>query len=95
MRRLAIDHDHLFCYANGFYANTTIDLGVSTWHHLACTYGDGKLIAFTSHDSTDDTHRETSLFVMSADGSGRRELTKGLDRSPLFTGVIKGVGHRY
>jgi dipeptidyl aminopeptidase/acylaminoacyl peptidase len=44
---------------------------------------DGKLIAFTSHDSTDDTHRETSLFVMSADGSGRRELTKGLDRSPL------------
>jgi hypothetical protein len=43
---LAIDHDHLFCYANGFYANTTIDLGVSQWHHLACTYGDGKLIAF-------------------------------------------------
>jgi len=43
---LAIDHDHMFCYANGFYANTTIDLGVSTWHHLACTYGDGKLIAF-------------------------------------------------
>lgn len=43
---LAIDRDHMFCYANGFYANTTVDLGVSTWHHLACTYGDGKLIAF-------------------------------------------------
>ncbi|MEP6731312.1 MAG: DPP IV N-terminal domain-containing protein, partial [bacterium] len=43
---------------------------------------DGKLIAFTSHDSTDDTHRETSMFVMHADGSGRRELTPGLDRSP-------------
>jgi hypothetical protein len=43
---LAIDHDHMFCYANGFYANTAVDLGVSTWHHLACTYGDGKLIAF-------------------------------------------------
>ncbi|MEO6775432.1 MAG: LamG-like jellyroll fold domain-containing protein [Kofleriaceae bacterium] len=43
---LAIDHDHLFCYAKGAYANTTINLGVSTWHHLACTYGDGKLIAF-------------------------------------------------
>ena len=44
---------------------------------------DGKLIAFTSHDSTDDTSRETSLFVINADGSARRELTKGLDRSPL------------
>ncbi|MEP6863628.1 MAG: LamG domain-containing protein [Deltaproteobacteria bacterium] len=43
---LAIDHDHMFCYANGFYATTTVDLGVSTWHHLACTYGAGKLIAF-------------------------------------------------
>jgi hypothetical protein len=43
---LAIANDHLFCYANGFYANTMVDLGVSTWHHLACTYGDGKLIAY-------------------------------------------------
>jgi hypothetical protein len=43
---LAIDHDHMFCYANGFYADTSVDLGVSTWHHLACTYGDGKLIAY-------------------------------------------------
>jgi hypothetical protein len=43
---LAIDHDHMFCYAKGAYADTTLDLGVSTWHHLACTYGDGKLIAY-------------------------------------------------
>ncbi|MEO8337590.1 MAG: S9 family peptidase [bacterium] len=43
---------------------------------------DGKLIAFASFDSTDDTSRETSMFVMSADGKGRREITAGLDRSP-------------
>ena len=43
---------------------------------------DGRLIAFTSHDSTDDTYRDVSLFVMNADGTGRRELTKALDRSP-------------
>jgi dipeptidyl aminopeptidase/acylaminoacyl peptidase len=43
---------------------------------------DGRLIAFSSADSTDDTHRETSLFVMNADGTGRRELTNNFDRSP-------------
>jgi dipeptidyl aminopeptidase/acylaminoacyl peptidase len=43
---------------------------------------DGKLIAFTASDSTDDTHRDASLWVMNADGSARRELTKGLDRTP-------------
>jgi dipeptidyl aminopeptidase/acylaminoacyl peptidase len=43
---------------------------------------DGRTIVFTSYDSTSDTHREASLFVMNADGSGRRELTKDLDRSP-------------
>jgi len=43
---LAVDHDYLFCYANGYYANTGINLGVSAWHHLACTYGGGKLIAY-------------------------------------------------
>jgi hypothetical protein len=43
---LAIDRDKMFCYANGYFANTSVSLGVSTWHHLACTYGDGKLIAY-------------------------------------------------
>ena len=43
---------------------------------------DGKLIAFTASDSTDDTYRDASLWVMNADGTGRRELTKGLDRTP-------------
>ena len=43
---------------------------------------DGKYIAFTTYDSTDDTYRDASLYVMGLDGSGRRELTKGLDRTP-------------
>ncbi|HET9987358.1 MAG TPA: LamG-like jellyroll fold domain-containing protein [Kofleriaceae bacterium] len=43
---LAVDHDRMFCYANGAFADTGINLGASAWHHLACTYGDGKLIAF-------------------------------------------------
>ncbi len=43
---------------------------------------DGKLIAFTSMDSTSDTWRDSRLFVMNADGSGRRSLSESLDRSP-------------
>lgn len=43
---------------------------------------DGRLIAFTAFDSTDDTYRDASLYVMNADGGGRRELTAGLDRTP-------------
>lgn len=43
---------------------------------------DGRLIAFTAFDSTDDSYRDASLYVMNMDGSGRRELTAGLDRTP-------------
>jgi len=58
---LAIDHDKLFCYANGFYANTSVSLGVSTWHHLACTYGDGKLIAFVDGKQAGCTQASGSI----------------------------------
>ena len=43
---------------------------------------DGRLIAFTSMDSTSDTWRDSRLFVMNADGSGRKSISESLDRSP-------------
>jgi dipeptidyl aminopeptidase/acylaminoacyl peptidase len=43
---------------------------------------DGRLIAFTGFDATDDTWRDAALSVMNADGSGKRVLTASLDRSP-------------
>jgi len=43
---LGIASNKMFCYANGVYTNTNIDLGTQIWHHVACTYGKGKLIAY-------------------------------------------------
>jgi len=43
---------------------------------------DGRLIAYTGSDQTDDTYNVTRLYAMNADGSNRRGLTTGFDRSP-------------
>ena len=43
---------------------------------------DGKLVAYTGYDFTDDTYIANRLYVMNADGSGPREIAAGLDRSP-------------
>lgn len=43
---------------------------------------DGRLIAYTGYDYTTDTWRDSDLYVMNADGSGVRQLTTTLDRSP-------------
>jgi hypothetical protein len=66
---LAIDRDHMFCYANGAYADTAIDLGVSTWHHLACTYGDGKLIAYVDGKQAGCQKVSGSIDNANTDGS--------------------------
>ena len=43
---------------------------------------DGKLIAYTGYDWTDDTWRDSRLYVINADGTNPRVLTDTLDRSP-------------
>ncbi|HWP03561.1 MAG TPA: S9 family peptidase [Gemmatimonadaceae bacterium] len=43
---------------------------------------DGRYIAYTGYDYTDDTWRDSRLYVMNADGSSPRVLTESLDRSP-------------
>jgi dipeptidyl aminopeptidase/acylaminoacyl peptidase len=43
---------------------------------------DGRLIAYTGYDWTDDTWRDSRLYVSNADGSNPRALTESLDRSP-------------
>jgi hypothetical protein len=80
---LAIDHDKLFCYANGSYANTTIDLGVSAWHHLACTYGGGKLIAFVDGKQA-ACQRVTGMIDSGAN-------TEGIDIGYELVGAVDDV----
>jgi len=43
---------------------------------------DGRLVAYTGYDWTDDTWRDSRLYVMGIDGSNPRVLTESLDRSP-------------
>ncbi|MCP9494337.1 MAG: S9 family peptidase [Pyrinomonadaceae bacterium MAG19_C2-C3] len=43
---------------------------------------DGKLIAYTGYDSTGNTYTVAKLYVMNADGTGKRTLTEKLDRAP-------------
>ncbi len=43
---------------------------------------DGRYIAYTGYDFTDDTYIESGLYVMERDGSNSRLLTSDLDRSP-------------
>jgi dipeptidyl aminopeptidase/acylaminoacyl peptidase len=42
---------------------------------------DGRMIAFTGYDWTDDTYRDADLYVMNIDGSGVRKLSGAFDRS--------------
>ncbi|HKQ07289.1 MAG TPA: S9 family peptidase [Blastocatellia bacterium] len=43
---------------------------------------DGRLIAYTGYDNTDDTYIVSKLYVMDMNGKNRRVLTEGFDRSP-------------
>jgi dipeptidyl aminopeptidase/acylaminoacyl peptidase len=43
---------------------------------------DGKWIAYTGYDATDDTWVDSKLYLMNADGANPRVLTPTLDRSP-------------
>jgi len=43
---------------------------------------DGRLIAYTGYDQSEDTYTVSKLYLMSADGSSKRALTEGFDRAP-------------
>ncbi|CDM64507.1 S9 family peptidase [Pyrinomonas methylaliphatogenes] len=43
---------------------------------------DGRLIAYTGYDQTDDTYIVSKLYLMDADGNNKKVLTPDFDRSP-------------
>ncbi|HEX8147970.1 MAG TPA: S9 family peptidase [Pyrinomonadaceae bacterium] len=43
---------------------------------------DGRLIAYTGSDQNDNTYNVARLYLMNADGSGKRVLTEAFDRAP-------------
>jgi dipeptidyl aminopeptidase/acylaminoacyl peptidase len=43
---------------------------------------DGRLIAYTGYDETDDTYTVSKLYLMDVDGKNKKTLTGAFDRSP-------------
>ncbi len=43
---------------------------------------DGKVIAYTSYDSTDATWKDANIYLMNADGSNAHAINAALDRAP-------------
>jgi len=55
---------------------------------------DGRFIAYTGYDQTDDTYTVSKLYVMNIDGRNRRTLTEGFDRAPgglIWARDVSGV----
>jgi len=55
---------------------------------------DGKLVAYTGYDWTDDSYIASKLYVMGIDGTNPREIASELDRSPRgvrWSGDSSGV----
>lgn len=59
---------------------------------------DGRLVAFVGYDDRRQGHQNTNLYVMNADGSGRRQLAAALDRSvadPVWSADGRGLYVQY
>jgi len=59
---------------------------------------DGELIAYTGYDDKVQTYQITRLYLMNTDGSGKREIATGLDRSissPVWDAQGNGLYFQY
>lgn len=57
--------------------------------------GDTPLPAFSFMGSPEDHPRQVSCYITRTNEQGHDIIRSGLDRSPMYTGVIEGVGPRY
>ncbi|MBQ0724632.1 MAG: tRNA uridine-5-carboxymethylaminomethyl(34) synthesis enzyme MnmG [Cycloclasticus sp.] len=57
--------------------------------------GDTPLPVFSFMGSVADHPRQISCFITRTNAKGHDIIRSGLDRSPMYTGVIEGVGPRY
>ena len=57
--------------------------------------GDTPLPAFSFMGSPEDHPRQISCYITRTNEQGHDIIRSGLDRSPMYTGVIEGVGPRY
>ncbi len=57
--------------------------------------GDKPLPVFSFTGSVEDHPRQISCYITRTNEQGHDIIRSGLDRSPMYTGVIEGVGPRY
>jgi tRNA uridine 5-carboxymethylaminomethyl modification enzyme len=57
--------------------------------------GDDPVPVFSFHGSPEHHPRQVSCFITRTNGLTHDIIRGGLDRSPMYTGVIEGVGPRY
>ncbi len=57
--------------------------------------GDTPLPVFSYMGSVADHPRQISCYITRTNEQGHDIIRSGLDRSPMYTGVIEGVGPRY
>ena len=50
--------------------------------HSPAVSPDGRWIAYLGHDEVDDTYYANNIYVLGTDGSGARDITGDMDRSP-------------
>jgi tRNA uridine 5-carboxymethylaminomethyl modification enzyme len=57
--------------------------------------GDEEPIYFSFESVPSEKRKQVSCFITKTTGATHEILKKGFDRSPLFTGKVKGIGPRY
>ncbi|ABR73713.1 tRNA uridine-5-carboxymethylaminomethyl(34) synthesis enzyme MnmG [Actinobacillus succinogenes] len=62
---------------------------------LAKQYGDAELPVFSFMGSTDQHPRQIPCFITHTNEQTHDVIRNNLDRSPMYTGVIEGIGPRY
>ena len=62
---------------------------------LAKQHGDEVLPVFSFMGSVDQHPRQIPCYITHTNEQTHEIIRGGLDRSPMYTGVIEGIGHRY
>ncbi|MCK3658084.1 tRNA uridine(34) 5-carboxymethylaminomethyl synthesis enzyme MnmG [Pasteurellaceae bacterium Pebbles2] len=62
---------------------------------LAKQHGDAELPVFSFMGSVDQHPRQIPCFITHTNDQTHEVIRKNLDRSPMYTGVIEGIGPRY
>lgn len=62
---------------------------------MECQEGDERIVPFSFETATDELENKVCCYVTYTNSKTHEVILSNLDRSPLFTGKIEGVGPRY